>query len=165
MQTAGFHQVNLIYSNLDTVRAEVLAEVQNVQNHVLDAVTNQPSTNSPQIQTANAVVQDPQMASIVTLISNLTSTVASLEQQVNSSGRGGRGGSGGRGGEVVEVEVVVEVKVAVEVEYPAALVLIQDGTEPTSGFTVDPTVHVTILVNNALTVIPAIALMIPSKIV
>ena len=98
MQTAGFHQVNLIYSNLDTVRAEVLAEVQNVQNHVLDAVTNQPSTNSPQIQTANAVVQDPQMASIVTLISNLTLTVVSLQQQVNSGGRGGRGGCGGRGG-------------------------------------------------------------------
>ena len=40
MQTAGFHQANLISSSLDTVCAEVLAEVLNVQNIVLEAMTN-----------------------------------------------------------------------------------------------------------------------------
>ena len=87
MQTAGFHQANLISSNLDTVCAEVLAEVQNVQNNVLEAVMNQPDAVSPQLQTADAVIQDPQMASLVSLISNLTSTVANLQQQIDVGGR------------------------------------------------------------------------------
>ena len=82
MWTDRFHQANLISSNLDTVCVEVLTEVQNVQNNVLEAVTNQPHADTPEVQTANAVVQDPQMASLVSLISNLT-TIPSYTQSVH----------------------------------------------------------------------------------
>ena len=76
MRTAGFHQANLITTNFNTLRTEVLAEVKNVQNNLLDAMTNvQPPADPPQNQTANVVVQDPQVANLMALITNLTTTV------------------------------------------------------------------------------------------
>ena len=73
MCTKGFHQANLISSNLDIVRAEVLAKLQSIQNNVLEAMTNvQPPAEPSQTQTANEVIQDQQMANLVAFISNLT---------------------------------------------------------------------------------------------
>ena len=65
----------------------MLAEVHNVQSTVLEAMTReQPQITPSQTQTANAVIQDPNMANLLTMISNLTATVETLQQ--NASGGG-----------------------------------------------------------------------------
>ena len=103
-------------AKLDSVRHEVLAEVRQFQNVVIDAISNTPQVENeiippPQIQTANAVTTNPEMSGLLTLITNLTTTVQGLERSVNNGcsgrGNGGRGysgrgcgqsGRGGRGG-------------------------------------------------------------------
>ena len=103
MRTAGFHQANLISLNLDTVCAEVLAEVHNVQNNILEATTReQPPVTPSQTQTANIVIQDPHMASLLTLIINLTATVQTLQQDGNDGSQGGCGGHDGRSTNIFE---------------------------------------------------------------
>ena len=46
MQSAGFHQANMMAQNLDRVRHEVLAEVRQVQNVVIDAIENTPQVEN-----------------------------------------------------------------------------------------------------------------------
>ena len=97
MRSAGFHQANMLAENLDSVRHEVLNEVHNVQNVVANAMSNIPhsdeSTPAPQIQTANAVTTNSDMATLVAQISAL-----SAQMQQMKSGQGGRGGGRGNGG-------------------------------------------------------------------
>ena len=100
MRSAGFHQANMIAENLNTVREEVLTEVQNVQNVVANAMANLPQIEEinpapPQNQTANAVIQNPDYTALVNQITNLT---AQMQNMQNNNGTGGRGGRGGRGG-------------------------------------------------------------------
>ena len=40
MQSAGFHQANMMAQNLNSVRHEVLAEVRQFQNVVIHAIAN-----------------------------------------------------------------------------------------------------------------------------
>ena len=92
MRTAGFHQANMISETLDTVRHEVLAEVQQVQHVVANAIAGVPpipeqNHTLPQIQTANTVIanSNPEMTGLLTMITNLTTTVQSSRCQKSHS--------------------------------------------------------------------------------
>ena len=73
----------MISENLDTVRHEVLAEVHQVQNVVANDTVSIPQVEEnnqppPQIQTTNAVIRNPDMAGILNLITNFTTTVHAI---------------------------------------------------------------------------------------
>ena len=92
MRTAGFHQANMISEILDTVHHEVLAEVQQLQRVIpnsIDGIPPIPEQNHtlPQIQTTNAVIvnPNPEIAGLLTLITNLTTTVQSSRCQKSHS--------------------------------------------------------------------------------
>ena len=100
MQSTGFHQVNMVAENLDTIRHEVLTKIRHVQNIVADNILGIPQVKEyiqplpPRIQTANStIMMNPEMQDIMT---NLTIMVQGLQQSVHANS-GGRGGCGGKG--------------------------------------------------------------------
>ena len=96
MRSASFHQANLTAANLDDVRNEVLQEVRHVQTNVIEAMVAAPPVAEPsQTQVENSIVSNTELASLVTLISNLTTTVQGIQQTVNYGSRGGRDVKGG----------------------------------------------------------------------
>ena len=75
-----FHQVKLMAANLVEVCNEGLQEVRHVQINVIEAMAAAPPLAEPsQIQMANTIVSNTESASLVTLISNTTTTVQGIQ--------------------------------------------------------------------------------------
>ena len=103
MRSASFHQANMIAENLNIVRQEVLSKVHNVQTVVANAMSNIPQVDNiqplPQIQTANAVITNSEMATLISQMTTLTAQVQNMQNMQTTPGGRGRGGRGGRGGQ------------------------------------------------------------------
>ena len=79
MRSAGFYQANITASNLDNIREFFLDKLQHIQPNVIEVMKNvQPPEEVPQIQTANTVIENQEIAGLINLITSLTATVQAL---------------------------------------------------------------------------------------
>ena len=95
MESDGFHQANTMRSTLDNIRNEVFAEVRQVQYNAISAVIQSPQNDEvpflSQTQIANVVLSNQDTTGLITVVSNLETSVSTLECVVNTSGYDDRG--------------------------------------------------------------------------